>query len=152
MRYNVHEPEASDAFSLSVRTNTVADKNCVTKNVKACVSYLLPDGKSNMAVMEVNLISGYIPEKEDLKAAVQANNTIKRYEVDGSKISLYIDELTSEKLCVSLRALREVDVEDYKPGSVVVYDYYQPEFSVSEVCNNIKLMPHCYEELPTNNV
>ncbi|KAK4317436.1 hypothetical protein Pmani_011444 [Petrolisthes manimaculis] len=130
LRYNVLEAEASDAFILSVGTNTLADKNCVTKNVKACVTYVLPDGKSNMAVMEINLISGYIPDKEDLKAIVSANNTIKRYEVDGSKISLYIDEITREQLCVNLRALREVEVEDYKPGSVILYDYYQPEFSV----------------------
>ncbi|KAK4325058.1 hypothetical protein Pmani_004368 [Petrolisthes manimaculis] len=86
LRYNIIDAEVSDAFILSVGTNTEADKNCVTKNVEACVTYegaklwfakVLPDGKSNMVVMEVNLISGYIPDKEDLKAIVSANNTIK---------------------------------------------------------------------------
>lgn len=133
LRYNIPEPEPSDAFSVNVNTQTVRDKNCVTKQVTACASYLLEDAKSNMAVIEVNLISGYIPEKSDLKNLVKENSkVIKRYEIDGSKLSFYIQEFTAEEVCVNFRVLREVTVENVKPGSVVVYDYYQPEFSISK--------------------
>lgn len=133
LRYNIPEPEPSDAFSVNINTQTVRDKNCVTKQVTACASYLLEDAKSNMAVIEVNLISGYIPEKSDLKNLVKENSkVIKRYEIDGSKLSFYIQEFTAEEVCVNFRVLREVTVENVKPGSVVVYDYYQPEFSISK--------------------
>ncbi|XP_069955764.1 murinoglobulin-1 isoform X2 [Cherax quadricarinatus] len=132
IRYNVPEPEASDAFKLTVNTHTEPDKNCITKRIKACATYLLPDGKSNMAVMEVKLVSGYVPEKLDLKQITRDVTAIKKYEVDGSKVAFYIDELTPTEVCASFRILREVDVEHTKPGTIVLYDYYQPEFSVDE--------------------
>ncbi|XP_042877999.1 alpha-2-macroglobulin-like isoform X10 [Penaeus japonicus] len=133
LRYNVPDATASDAFSLSVTTETSPDKKCITKKMKACASYLLPDQKSNMAVMEFNLISGYIPHKADLKQIVgYGTGLIKRYEVDGSKVMFYIDEFSPEDLCVEFRVIREIDVEDAKPGTIKVYDYYQPEFSVSK--------------------
>ncbi|XP_066939900.1 alpha-2-macroglobulin-like [Macrobrachium rosenbergii] len=132
LRYNIPEPEPSDAFGLTVSARTVRDKACVTKQVEFCASYLLSDGKSNMVVIELNLVSGYIPNKDDLKRLVGSSNRVKRYEVDGSKVSFYIDELTSERLCGDIGIIREVTVEDVKPGSVVVYDYYQPEFSLSK--------------------
>ena len=40
-----------------------------------------------MAIIEINVVSGNIPVKADLKAAVGlGQNNIKRYEVDGSKV------------------------------------------------------------------
>lgn len=132
LRYNIPEPEASDAFDLTVNTRTEVDRKCVTKRITACSSYRLPDEKSNMAVIEVNLVSGYIPKKDDLKDLVKMNKDIKRYEVDGNKVSFYIEELTSKSTCVNFDIIREIEVENVKPGTVVVYDYYQPEFSISE--------------------
>ncbi|KAG7168908.1 Pregnancy zone protein-like 1, partial [Homarus americanus] len=79
-----------------------------------------------------DLVSGYIPEKEDLKNAVRYDPNIKRYEVDGSKVSFYIEELTAQDTCANFRVIRVVDVEDVKPGTVRVYDYYQPEYEFSK--------------------
>ncbi|RXG60417.1 Alpha-2-macroglobulin-like protein 1 [Armadillidium vulgare] len=53
--------------------------------------------------------------------------------VDGSIVTLYVDELSTEEICLSLRILREADVENPKPGTVKVYDYYKPEYQVNEV-------------------
>jgi len=174
LRYNVPEPEPSDAFNMSVSTYTEPDRQCKTKRIKTCASYLQPDGQSNMAVIEVKLISGYIPEKSDLKDIVgyssgppicgppgcrvpgcdspgcslpggilrgdappggglNGDGLIKRYEVDGNLVTFYVDEISSTYTCVSFRITREIDVEDAKPGTVQVYDYYQNEFSVSEI-------------------
>ncbi|XP_076068941.1 alpha-1-inhibitor 3-like isoform X2 [Oratosquilla oratoria] len=132
LRYNVPTPDPADAFSLSVKTRTAPDKKCVTKEITACASYLLPDEKSNMAILEVKLVSGYVPVKDDLKAVVNGSVLFKRFEVDGSVVLFYIDELTSEALCATFKVTREVDVENPKPGTVRVYDYYQPEFSLDE--------------------
>lgn len=133
LRYNIPTPEASDAFDLTVNTNTAPDRLCVTKRITACASYRLADNSSNMVVIEVDLISGYIPEKEDLKQLLKEDKNLKRYEVDGSKVNFYVNELTATDTCVNFRVIREVDVEEVKPGTVVVYDYYQPEFSISKV-------------------
>ncbi|KAF2362522.1 Alpha-2-macroglobulin thiol-ester bond-forming [Trinorchestia longiramus] len=146
VRYNVEDPEPSEAFSLSVSTSIDYDaKACDANIIKACASYLLNDGESNMAVIEVTLVSGYIPDKKDLKRIVgYGTGIIKRYEVDGSKVLFYIDQFTSEETCVEFSSTQEAKVENAKPGTVKVYDYYEPEFSISETykfaerwfCNN----------------
>lgn len=133
LRYNVPDPNPSETFSLTVETETAPDKKCITKRIKTCASYHHLDEKSNMAVIEVNLVSGYIPEKADLKQIVgYGTGLIKRYEVDGSKVTFYIDEFSKADICLEFRMLREVDVEDVKPGTVKVYDYYEPEFTISK--------------------
>ncbi|XP_050718244.1 alpha-1-inhibitor 3-like isoform X4 [Eriocheir sinensis] len=133
LRYNIPAEAPSTAFTLRTTTETAPDDECKTKKIKVCASYTLPDLKSNMAVIEVNLISGYIPSKDDLKQVVgYGTGLIKRYEVDGRKVTFYIDEFSPKELCVAFRATREVDVEDAKPGTVRVYDYYDPEQFVSE--------------------
>ncbi|XP_069170765.1 alpha-2-macroglobulin-like [Procambarus clarkii] len=132
LRYNIPEAEASDAFDMTVNTNTVPDDKCVTKRITVCASYRLPDGKSNMAVIEVNLISGYIPEKDDLKELLKKDKNIKRYDVDGSKIAFYIEELIAKDTCANFRVIRDIEVEEVKPGTVRLYDYYQPEFQISK--------------------
>ncbi|KAB7508100.1 Alpha-2-macroglobulin-like protein 1 [Armadillidium nasatum] len=133
LRYNVPQAEGSEAFSLKVTTKTEPDKGCKTKRIEVCSSYLLPDKKSNMAIIEIDLVSGYIPEKANLKQIIgYGTGLFKRYEVDGSKVTIYVDEFSPEVICVSLRILREIDVENPKPGTVKVYDYYKPEYVVSE--------------------
>lgn len=133
LRYNVPEPSPSEAFELEVETDTAPDSKCVTKRIKTCASYQRPDLKSNMAVIEVNLVSGYIPDKADLKRIVgYGAGLFKRYEVDGNKVTFYVDEMSKNKICLTFRIIREVDMEDVKPGTVKIYDYYQPEFTVSK--------------------
>ncbi|XP_071524144.1 alpha-2-macroglobulin-like isoform X2 [Panulirus ornatus] len=131
LRYNIPEPEPNEAFSLTVNTSTAPDYKCVTKRITACAAYRLPDGKSNMALIQVDLISGYIPEKEDLKKLVRDDASIKRYEVDGSLVTFYMEELTDQDSCVNFRVIRAVDMEDVKAGVVTVSDYYQPELVIS---------------------
>ncbi|XP_076059567.1 alpha-2-macroglobulin-like protein 1 [Oratosquilla oratoria] len=130
LRYNVPDPDPTDVFSLDVNTRTVPDDKCLTKNIRACARYLLPDQASNMAILEIDLISGYVPVKEDLQAVVDSTELFKKYEVDGNKVTFYIDELTSITLCADFNVTREVDVDNVKPGTVRAYDYYQPEFTI----------------------
>lgn len=87
-----------------------------------------------MAIIEVNLVSGYIPQKEDLKRIVgYGTGFFKRYEVDGNLVTIYVDEFSSEELCFTFKIIREVDVENPKPGFVKVYDYYKPEYFTTMV-------------------
>ncbi|XP_068236577.1 alpha-1-inhibitor 3-like isoform X6 [Palaemon carinicauda] len=133
LRYNVPEPSPNEAFVLEVETETAFDLKCLSKRIKTCASYQHPDEKSNMAVIEVNLVSGYIPEKVDLKRVVgYGTGLFKRYEVDGNKVTFYVDEMSKNKICLSFRVIRDITMEDVKPGTVKIYDYYQPEFTVSK--------------------
>jgi hypothetical protein len=61
----VRNASGSDAFELEVRTAPVASVDeCSVQRVEACVRYVLPDQASNMAVMEVNMVTGYVPNRE----------------------------------------------------------------------------------------
>lgn len=130
MRYSVTDPSPSEAFSVRV-SGAYESGNCKIVSITTCAGYLLNDFASNMAVIEVGLVSGYTPNREDLKKSV--TGSIKRYEVDGNKVLFYVDQLTIETTCVSFTAKEEVKVENAKPGTVKVYDYYRPEFFISEV-------------------
>lgn len=87
-----------------------------------------------MAIIEVKLISGFIPLKQDLKQVIgDGTGLFKRYEVDGPKVFFYLDEISSEEICAEFRVYQDVEIENAKPGSVSVYDYYQPEYIATQV-------------------
>lgn len=55
------------------------------------------------------------------------------------QVTFYVDEFTRRETCFDFRVIRQVDVENVKPGTVKVYDYYQPEYfstQVSQVHNS----------------
>ncbi|XP_063596628.1 alpha-2-macroglobulin-like [Penaeus indicus] len=127
LRYNIINPAPTDSFSVRVSAANEPDSGCKRMRLYVCAEYLLPDGESNMAVIEVGLVSGYILEESDQEAVAQMSSNVKRYEVDGPKVSFYIEEFSREEICLSFAAIREVEVEQTAPASVLVYDYYQPE-------------------------
>lgn len=115
-------------------TEAAEDKSCKTKRISACVSYTLPDFESNMGIIEFKLVSGFIPLKEDLKKVIGYGTGIfKRYEVDGNLVTFYVDQFSQTEVCASFRVKEEIEVENPKPGLVKVYDYYKPEYYVTEV-------------------
>ncbi|KAL7630532.1 UNVERIFIED_CONTAM: hypothetical protein RMT77_019277 [Armadillidium vulgare] len=133
LRYNVLSESTTEVLTLEVAAKEANGKDCKTQNITACASYTLQDGASNMAIIEFKLVTGYIPIKQDLKDIVgDRKGTFKKYEVNGPKVIFYLEELTSEKTCASIRIHREVEIESAKPGSVTVYDYYQPEYTVTQ--------------------
>lgn len=57
----------SDAFDLEVRTGPVASVDeCTVQRIEACVRYKLPDQTSNMAVLEVYMVTGYVADRASL--------------------------------------------------------------------------------------
>ncbi|KAB7500968.1 Alpha-2-macroglobulin-like protein 1, partial [Armadillidium nasatum] len=132
LRYNVQEGEINEAFSLNVTTTTEPGATCETKRIKVCTAYILPD-KSNMAIIEIDVVSGYIPERADLDELVgNGTGLFKRKEIDVSKVKIYVEEITAEEICLSFRIRKGPDVENPKPGTVKVYDYYKPENQASK--------------------
>jgi CD109 antigen len=116
-----------------------------------CTSYTEVEGKnkeSNMAVMEVNLPSGYAFDRDDL-GPVKEVPEVKRYDLDDgdSKLNIYFNSLNSISRCVSLPASRVFKVADPAPAYISVYDYYDttrkarafytpPGFSACDICGD----------------
>ncbi|XP_015280131.1 PREDICTED: C3 and PZP-like alpha-2-macroglobulin domain-containing protein 8 [Gekko japonicus] len=104
--------------------------------VEACVRWL-HSGSSNMAVLEVPLLSGFQADIESLDQLLMNKQIgLKRYEVDGRKVLFYFDEIPSQCMtCVKFMAFREYIVGKTAPVPIKVYDYYEPAFEATRFYN-----------------
>ncbi|XP_075857344.1 C3 and PZP-like alpha-2-macroglobulin domain-containing protein 8 [Microcebus murinus] len=94
-------------------------------------------GSSNMAVLEVPLLSGFRVDTESLEQLLFDKHIgMKRYEVAGRRVLFYFDEIPSRCLtCVRFAALREYVVGRTSALPVSVYDYYEPAFEATRFYN-----------------
>ncbi|GFW83385.1 pregnancy zone protein [Trichonephila clavipes] len=88
---------------------------------------------TNMVVVSIKMPSGYVPDEWKLhqlrsKTEVQ----LKRHELDGNQVNLYFNELTNEQKCFTVFIKSETEVEEIKPASIKLYDYYQPEIEITK--------------------
>ncbi|PSN55938.1 Pregnancy zone protein [Blattella germanica] len=158
LRYNVRNASGSDAFELEVRTGPVASVDeCTMQRLEACVRFKIPDQSSNMAVLEVYMVSGYIPDRASLyQLTHQPDINVKRWEEEKDKVNFYFEELTTRRQCINFLLVQETEVENPSPAVVKVYDYYQQEFSVQTKyntdggCRNEKL-PHPQPDISNEN-
>ncbi|XP_048833102.1 C3 and PZP-like alpha-2-macroglobulin domain-containing protein 8 isoform X1 [Brienomyrus brachyistius] len=104
--------------------------------LEVCARWL-HSGSSNMAVLEVPLLSGFRANLESLEKLLMDKRVgLKRYEVDGRKVVFYFDEIPSQCMtCVGFQAIREYIVGKTAPLAVKVYDYYEPAFEATRFYN-----------------
>nr|AAN10129.1 alpha-2-macroglobulin precursor splice variant 1 [Ornithodoros moubata] len=125
LKYNVHTAPTSQGFELAV--TPVLDPTCTSALLRVCTKF---DGEqpSNMAVVELKLVSGYTISDDDIKEIYQkADVALKRHEIDRNQVNFYFEEVTSEEKCFEVTVHKEFEVVDAKPATVKVYDYYQLE-------------------------
>ncbi len=81
--------------------------------------------ESNMAVMEIELPSGYQFDA-DQRQALERTRSVKKLETknDDTQIVLYFEHLTPTNVCSVIKAVRTHKVAHQKPAAIVVYDYY----------------------------
>ncbi|XP_025845485.2 C3 and PZP-like alpha-2-macroglobulin domain-containing protein 8 isoform X4 [Vulpes vulpes] len=156
--YHVPDPVAKPAFQLSVSLQEPEAKQRQTPapaasaddddpaadqhqqeyqvTLEVCTRWLHA-GSSNMAVLEVPLLSGFRVDIESLEQLLfDKHFTLKRYEVAGRRVLFYFDEIPSRCLtCVRFRALREHVVGRTSALPVSVYDYYEPAFEATRFYN-----------------
>lgn len=104
--------------------------------IEACARWL-HSGSSNMAVLEVPLLSGFRADVESLeRLLIDKRVGLKRYEVDGRKVLFYFDEISSQCMtCVAFQAIREYIMGKTAPVPVKIYDYYEPAFEAIRFYN-----------------
>lgn len=112
------------------------DKMDVHISLEVCARWL-HSGSSNMAVMEVPMISGFRADVESLERVLMDKRVgLKRYEVNGRKVLFYFDEIPSQCMtCVAFQAIREYIVGKTAPVPVKIYDYYEPAFEATRFYN-----------------
>ncbi|XP_050306884.1 CD109 antigen [Anthonomus grandis grandis] len=80
---------------------------------------------SNMAVMEVNLPSGFTADRDSLPSLEVSQNVQKVETSRGdTRVILYFNNLTITEYCPTVSAFRTHKVAKQRPVAVVMYDYY----------------------------
>ncbi|XP_063580933.1 CD109 antigen isoform X2 [Pongo abelii] len=118
-RRSIQNQEAFD-LDVAVKENK-DDLNHVDLNV--CTSFSGP-ARSGMALMEVNLLSGFIVPSD----AIPLSETVKKVEYDHGKLNLYLDSVNETQFCVNIPAVRNFKVSNTQDASVSIVDYYEPIF------------------------
>ena len=131
VRFNLPEPEraAPDIFDIDVTydTSEVEVDDLITVSVD--VLFNPPqDIMAGMVVLDVSVPTGFDPVRDTIAALVESNENVKRYEVAGRKVILYIEDMSpGESVSFDFHAMARYPVEAKGVGSRA-YSYYRPEW------------------------
>ncbi|XP_075698852.1 alpha-2-macroglobulin-like protein 1 [Rhinoderma darwinii] len=122
-RHNILPATKEAAFVLSVKPL------CVNSDLlKIPIEFWYAGGRksTNMVLLEVNLLSGFVISKESINK-LKKNPLVKRVETAEDSVSIYIEKVTSKPQTLELQAEKTVPVTDLKPSIIKIFDYYMPE-------------------------
>ncbi|XP_022254709.1 CD109 antigen-like isoform X2 [Limulus polyphemus] len=131
--YGIALVQVSWAFNLAVSAeyppfflNPLLDKTSTRSYLQLSVcTRNNEDEPSNMAVMDVQLPSGYLADVDALPSILKIPKTKRVETADGqTKVVIYFDMLDKEEICLTVPAHRNHKVAYQKPVPVKVYDYY----------------------------
>ncbi|XP_068826055.1 alpha-1-macroglobulin-like [Capricornis sumatraensis] len=136
LRYNIlPKKERKAPFTLKVET---LPKNCdgVSTHRKVQIhiniSYTGERPSSNMVIVDVKMVSGFIPVKSSVRK-LQEMAQIQRTEVNTNHVLIYFEELTHHIVSFSFSVEQDIAVKNLKPATVKAYDYYETEeFTIEE--------------------
>ncbi|XP_077311731.1 alpha-2-macroglobulin-like isoform X2 [Lithobates pipiens] len=129
LRYNVPPPKAESVFSLIVETSSKMEcdgEPVRTFEIGIRVAYTGSRHLSNMAVIEVKMLSGFIPVKSTIRQ-LEKDKVIKRSDIQVDKVVLYFDQLDSQDKHLSFMVEQDIEVKDLKPATAEAYDYYETD-------------------------
>ncbi|NP_031402.3 pregnancy zone protein precursor [Mus musculus] len=136
LKYNIL-PVADGKAPFALQVNTLPlnfDKagDHRTFQIRINVSYTGERPSSNMVIVDVKMVSGFIPMKPSVKK-LQDQPNIQRTEVNTNHVLIYIEKLTNQTLGFSFAVEQDIPVKNLKPAPIKVYDYYETdEFTVEE--------------------
>ncbi|XP_069003493.1 alpha-2-macroglobulin-like [Embiotoca jacksoni] len=124
--YNI--PILADVTTLSVEVDTEVDSSSrkLKLNLKLKSLYSGKENSTNMVILDIKVLSGFVPDPESLKALKGAPQ-VDRVEQKEDHVLVYLRELP-QGLVIPHRLVlvQELPVQNLKPAVVKIYDYYQP--------------------------
>ncbi|XP_039417434.1 alpha-2-macroglobulin-like isoform X1 [Corvus cornix cornix] len=135
LRYNVQPTQEEAPFMLHVYTvpETCEDSKAhKVFDIGINVSYTGERNGSNMVIVDVKMLSGFVPLKSSVRK-LEGHPVIERTELNTNHVLLYLEKLGRETLSFSFTVERDIPVQGLKPAQVKVYDYYETdEFATQE--------------------
>ncbi|XP_075838984.1 alpha-1-inhibitor 3-like [Microtus pennsylvanicus] len=129
LKYNVHLEKQEFAFALRVQTVPLTCDNPKGHNsfqISVEISYTGSRPASNMVIVDVKMVSGFIPLKATVKK-LERSEHVSRTEVSTSNVLIYVDQVTNQTLTFSFVIQQDIPVMNLQPAIVKVYDYYETD-------------------------
>ncbi|KAJ7418213.1 ovostatin [Willisornis vidua] len=129
LRYNIHLPKKVAGFSLSIRMENVScTSNYPPKfDLVLLASYTGKRNVSNMAIIDVKMLSGFVPVDSSLKKLQDENSVVDRVDIKNNHILFYLQKVSQKEISFSFSVEQSLPVSDIKPVPVHIYDYYETE-------------------------
>ncbi|KAM8924733.1 alpha-2-macroglobulin-like protein 1 [Pelodytes ibericus] len=130
LRYNVPPPRSDATFAIKVeiKPEQCPEGPAIELQIHITAEYTGTREKSNMALIEVKMLSGFIPVKSSVRQ-LEKSKVIQRSEMQMDIVTLYLDELGHKPVELSFTVEQDIEVKNLKPATVRVYDYYEIEES-----------------------
>ncbi|XP_036765796.2 pregnancy zone protein-like isoform X2 [Manis pentadactyla] len=136
LRYNIL-PKKEEEVPFALKIDSLP-KNCEGSGahrkfqINISISYTGKRPSSNMVIVDVKMLSGFIPVKSSVKK-LQEMPQIERTEVSTNHVLIYFEKLTNQVLSFSFSVEQDIQVKNLKPATIKAYDYYETEeFTIKE--------------------
>uniref|UniRef100_A0A3Q1K7E3 Alpha-macroglobulin receptor-binding domain-containing protein n=1 Tax=Anabas testudineus TaxID=64144 RepID=A0A3Q1K7E3_ANATE len=132
LHYNIPTPAEVSTLSIQVETaGTCTSKSHRRPKLTLKFSYLYSgkEKSTNMVILDVKMLSGFVPDLESLKKVsfICFASLVDRVDQKEDHVLVYIQELPKDiKIHHYLDVLQNIPVQNLKPAVVKIYDYYQP--------------------------
>ncbi|KFQ69903.1 Ovostatin, partial [Phaethon lepturus] len=129
LRYNIHLPEGAFGFSLTVNTSNAS---CPLDrpgkfDIVLISSYTGKRSSSNMVIIDVKMLSGFVPVKSSLDKLIDGH-TVMQVENKKNHVLLYLENISQNKRKeITFSVEQDFVVTHPKPAPVQIYDYYETE-------------------------
>ncbi|XP_067321176.1 alpha-2-macroglobulin-like [Anolis sagrei] len=135
LKYNVQPRQEDAPFILDVHTvpeTCTGPKANKVFNLAINVSYTGKRPISNMAIIDIKMLSGYIPSKPSVRK-MENHHLVQRTEISSSHVLIYLEKVTNATQSYTFTVEQDVPVQGLKPALVKIYDYYETdEFALAE--------------------
>ncbi|CAJ0966569.1 unnamed protein product [Ranitomeya imitator] len=95
-------------------------------NIHVDVGYLGRRENTNMALIIVTMVSGYVPDRESVNK-LRINPLVERTEILPENVTIYLKKISHETVSLDFSVEQEALVENLQPATAVVLDYYDPD-------------------------
>lgn len=128
VHFNIPTPADVTTLSVEVKPEvncaSTAQRPKLTLKLKSL--YTGKESSSNMVILDIKMLSGFVPDPESLKSLKLAL-LVDRVEQKEDHVLVYFQELPKDiPITNSLEIIQELPVEKLKAAVVKIYDYYQP--------------------------
>uniref|UniRef100_A0A8C8WMR1 Alpha-2-macroglobulin like 1 n=1 Tax=Panthera leo TaxID=9689 RepID=A0A8C8WMR1_PANLE len=128
LKYNIPPPKLADTFSLSVEVGKDTCEQVTSPRslvLTIHTSYVGSRSSSNMAIVEVKMLSGFSPMEGTNQLLLQ-QPLVKKVESGTDVLNIYLEELNKKTQAFTFTISQRMLVTNLKPATIMVYDYYLP--------------------------